>query len=51
MKEAIANARHTMFYLPPYSPDLNPIEKSGRRQNTRRTNGCSVETLFQKHLH
>ena len=27
MKKAIENAGHTLLYLPPYSPDLNPIEK------------------------
>src|ERR1017187_930962 len=27
VKEAIAAAGATMLYLPPYSPDLNPIEK------------------------
>ncbi len=26
MKEAVENAGHTLLYLPPYSPDLNPIE-------------------------
>lgn len=27
MQEALAIAGHTLLYLPPYSPDLNPIEK------------------------
>lgn len=27
IKEAIARAGATLLYLPPYSPDLNPIEK------------------------
>lgn len=27
MQKIIANAGHTLLYLPPYSPDLNPIEK------------------------
>ncbi len=27
MKQAIAAAGATLIYLPPYSPDLNPIEK------------------------
>jgi len=27
VKEAIAAAGATLLYLPPYSPDLNPIEK------------------------
>jgi transposase len=27
VKDAIATAGATLLYLPPYSPDLNPIEK------------------------
>ena len=27
MKQIIEKAGHTLLYLPPYSPDLNPIEK------------------------
>src|SRR5713226_6648626 len=27
VKDAVAAAGATMLYLPPYSPDLNPIEK------------------------
>ncbi|NDE11823.1 MAG: IS630 family transposase, partial [Chitinophagia bacterium] len=27
MKKAIEDAGHALLYLPPYSPDLNPIEK------------------------
>jgi transposase len=26
MKQALKEAGHTLLYLPPYSPDLNPIE-------------------------
>lgn len=29
MQKIIANAGHNLLYLPPYSPDLNPIEKNG----------------------
>ena len=31
IQEAITQAGHILEYLPPYSPDLNPIEKNGRR--------------------
>ena len=31
MKKDIKNANHILEYLPPYSPDLNPIEKSGHK--------------------
>ncbi len=27
MQKLIENSGHTLLYLPPYSPDLNPIEK------------------------
>jgi transposase len=27
MQDALGAAGHTLLYLPPYSPDLNPIEK------------------------
>ena len=27
MKTSLEKAGHTLLYLPPYSPDLNPIEK------------------------
>jgi transposase len=31
IQEAITQAGHILEYLPPYSPDLNPIEKNGRK--------------------
>jgi transposase len=31
IQEAIAQVGHILAYLPPYSPDLNPIEKNGRK--------------------
>jgi transposase len=27
IQDAITQAGHSLVYLPPYSPDLNPIEK------------------------
>lgn len=29
LRSAIEQAGHILLFLPPYSPDLNPIEKSG----------------------
>lgn len=47
MKEALQNAGHTLLYLPPYSPDLNPIEhKWAHLKSIRRKNHCSVSDLF-----
>jgi len=47
MKKALDQAGHTLLYLPPYSPDLNPIEKKwAQAKALRRKNRCSLETLF-----
>ncbi len=29
MQNLLQDSGHTLLYLPPYSPDLNPIEKNG----------------------
>lgn len=34
-KELIENAGHQLLYLPPYSPDLNPIEKKWSHVKTK----------------
>ena len=40
---------HTLEYLPPYSPDLNPIEhKWAQAKNIRRKTKCSINQIFQK---
>ena len=50
MKQALESAGHTLLYLPPYSPDLNPIEKKwAQAKAIRRKNKCSIETLFKDH--
>ena len=47
MQKLIHDAGHTLLYLPPYSPDLNPIEKKwAQAKQTRRTTGCSIDQLF-----
>ena len=47
MVKALENAGHTLLYLPPYSPDLNPIEKKWAQVKAlRRKIGGSVEDLF-----
>ncbi len=49
MIKALEDANHTLLYLPPYSPDLNPIEKKRAQVKAlRRKNGGSVEELFKK---
>ena len=47
---AILQAKHFLEYLPPYSPDLNPIEqKWAQAKAIRRRTDCSIEKLFQNH--
>jgi len=51
MQQAITKADHTLLYLPPYSPDLNPIEKKwAQAKSIRRRIGGSIEDLFKDHL-
>ena len=47
-KLAISNAGHTLEYLPPYSPDMNPIEhKWAQAKAIRRKTGTSVKDIFK----
>lgn len=47
MQEMVEKAGHTLLYLPPYSPDLNPIEKKwAQAKARRRKNSCSINDLF-----
>lgn len=51
IQQAIINAGHILIYLPPYSPDLNPIEhKWAQAKSIRRKLRCDVDTLFAKHI-
>jgi transposase len=48
MQQAIESAGHMLLYLPPYSPDLNPIEKKwSQAKSVRRRAGGEIERLFQ----
>jgi transposase len=39
---------HILEYLPPYSPDLNPIEKKwAQAKAIRRQQNCSIDNLFK----
>lgn len=47
IRRAVEEAGHVLEFLPPYSPDLNPIEhKWAQATAARRRRGCSVEALF-----
>lgn len=51
MKRALEEAGHTLLYLPPYSPDFNPIEKKwAQAKAIRRRVGGGIETLFKHHI-
>jgi transposase len=51
MQKAIEDSGHTLLYLPPYSPDLNPIEKKwSQAKAIKRRVGGSIEALFREHV-
>lgn len=44
-------AQHVLEFLPPYSPDLNPIEhKWAQAKARRRKESCSVDELFSSNF-
>ena len=48
-QEVLGQKGHTLEYLPPYSPDLNPIEhKWAQAKSIRRKTKCSINQIFQK---
>ena len=51
MIKALQKAGHSLLYLPPYSPDLNPIEhKWAQAKAIRRKNQKTLQELFKKIL-
>ena len=51
MKQALQEAGHTLLYLPPYSPDLNPIEsKWAQAKARRRKYNQNIEELFTNNI-
>ena len=47
-QELFASHGHTLLFLPPYSPDLNPIERTwAQLKALRRKLRCDVDTLFK----
>ena len=48
IQELITSCGHELEFLPPYSPDLNPIEhKRAQAKALRRKHRCSVDDLFR----
>ena len=51
MLEAIEQSGALLEFLPPYSPDLNPIEKKwAQAKAIRKRERCDVDTLFSVHM-
>ena len=51
IKNAIKQAGHILEYLPPYSPDLNPIEqKWAQAKSIIRKLKCDTYTLFKENI-
>ena len=51
MQKMIEASGHTLLYLPPYSPDLNSIEKKwAQAKFIRRTTNCSIDEIFNTYL-
>jgi transposase len=51
IKTPIANAGHTLEYLPSYSPDFNAIEpKWPQAKKNRKRKGYSIEQLFAAYM-
>jgi len=51
MQNSIKASGHTLLYLPPYSPDLNPIEKKWAQiKKARRSSQASIEDIFKSFL-
>jgi len=49
--EAINQSSCVLEFLPPYSPDLNPIEhKWAQAKSIRRKERCTVNELFTEHI-
>ena len=51
IQDAILERGITLEYLPPYSPDLNPIEhKWAQAKAIRKRQRCNVDQLFSEHF-
>jgi len=51
MQAMIRIAGHTLLYLPPYSPDLNPIERKwAQAKSMQRKYECNINELFANYI-
>ena len=50
IQNAIRQARHILLFLPPYSPQLNPIEpKWAQAKALRKQKHCSISDIFTRY--
>ena len=50
IKEILEKHKHSLLYLPPYSPQYNPIEKKwAQAKMLRRRHQCDINALFQRY--
>jgi transposase len=50
IQEAIRHAGHLLLFLPPYSPQLNPIEhKWAQAKAIRKQKHCSISDIFTRY--
>jgi transposase len=50
MQTMLEESGYTLLYLPPYSPNLNPIEKKWAQvKQIRRSSHCSIDQLFHEY--
>ena len=51
IQKKIESSGRTLLYLPPYSPDINPIEhKWAQAKRIRRAKNCFVDEIFNTYL-
>lgn len=51
LQKILEDSGHTLLYLPPYSPDLNPIEqKWAQAKHIRRSTNCSIDQIFDTYF-
>ena len=51
IQKVIHDSKHTLMFLPKYSPDLNPIEqKWAQAKAIRKNKDCNVDDIFKYYI-
>ena len=51
IQKEIRKDHHTLLFLPPYSPDLNPIEKKWAHiKSIRKRENLSIQQVYERHI-